>query len=324
MLRGTLLLTTIFQLTIPVVAIASSRKVPWLYEPRTMIAGEVEYEQWITWKTNKASDSDYNEFRFRHEIEWGVTDTFQLAFYVADWRFKQTAAEEHTYFRDVAIEAIYQLQAPNPEQLGSAIYGEIKYGSDFVELEAKLLLEMDLEHVNLLYNFTIESEWEAIAKANNATVFAAYEICEYLGEQGHEGCEPGNPGGRVESAFGSVSFTQAFHSSSFNGRYMGMPCGLVIEFGDVVIYHAGDTSIFLDMELIGQVYQPDIAMLPIGDRFTMGPEMAAAAAEMIGASTAIPMHYNTWPPIEVDVARFAPKDIEVLVMEPGDSVEISA
>ena len=160
MLRGTLLLTTIVQLTIPVVAVASSRKVPWLYEPRTMIAGEVEYEQWITWKTNKASDSDYNEFRFRHEIEWGVTDTFQLAFYVADWRFKQTAAEEHTYFRDVAIEAIYQLQAPNPEQLGSAIYGEIKYGSDFVELEAKLLLEMDLEHVNLLYNFTIESEWE--------------------------------------------------------------------------------------------------------------------------------------------------------------------
>ena len=72
------------------------------------------------------------------------------------------------------------------------------------------------------------------------------------------------------------------------------------------------------------MYQPDIAMLPIGDRFTMGPEMAAVAAEMIGASTAIPMHYNTWPPIEVDVARFAPKDIEVLVMEPGDSVEISA
>jgi len=180
-------------------------------------------------------------------------------------------------------------------------------------------------HIGITHaHFDHFADCEAIAKANNATVFAAYEICEYLGEQGHEGCEPGNPGGRVESAFGSVSFTQAFHSSSFNGRYMGMPCGLVIEFGDVVIYHAGDTSIFLDMELIGQVYQPDIAMLPIGDRFTMGPEMAAVAAEMIGASTAIPMHYNTWPPIEVDVARFAPKDIEVLVMEPGDSVEISA
>ena len=79
---------------------------------------------------------------------------------------------------------------------------------------------------------------------------------------------------------------------------------------------------FSDMELIGEIYQPDIAMLPIGDRFTMGPEMAAAAAEMIGAPTAIPMHYNTWPAIEVDVARFAPEGVEVLVMEPGDSFEM--
>ena len=104
---------------------------------------------------------------------------------------------------------------------------------------------------------------------------------------------------------------------------MGMPCGLVIEFDGAVFYHAGDTSLFSDMELIGEIFKPDIAMLPIGDRYTMGPEMAAAAAEMIGAPTAIPMHYNTWPPIEVDVARFAPEEIEVLVMKPGDSVEIS-
>jgi len=90
-----------------------------------------------------------------------------------------------------------------------------------------------------------------------------------------------------------------------------------------VLYHAGDTSLFSDMELLGQIYQPNIAMFPIGDRFTMGPEMAAVAAEMVGADTAIPMHYNTWPAIEVDVNRFAPKDIEVLVMEPGDSVDLA-
>jgi L-ascorbate metabolism protein UlaG (beta-lactamase superfamily) len=165
---------------------------------------------------------------------------------------------------------------------------------------------------------------EDIAKANDATVFAAYEICEYLGEQGHEKCEPGNPGGRIEAPFGGISFTQAFHSSSYKGRYMGMPCGLMIEFAGAVLYHAGDTALFTDMELLGQMYQPDLAMLPIGDRFTMGPEMASAAAEMIGAPTAIPMHYNTWPPIEVDVKRFAPKEIDVLVMEPGDSVDLSA
>ena len=162
-----------------------------------------------------------------------------------------------------------------------------------------------------------------IAKANDATVFGAYEICEYLNEKGHEKCEPGNPGGRIEAPFGGVSFTQAFHSSSFEGRYMGMPCGLMIEFAGAMIYHAGDTSLFSDMELLGGVYQPDVALLPIGDRFTMGPEMAAAAAEMIGAPIAIPMHYNTWPPIEVDVKRFAPSEIEVLVMEPGDAVELN-
>jgi len=163
-----------------------------------------------------------------------------------------------------------------------------------------------------------------IAKSNNATVYAAFEICEYLGENGHDNCEPGNTGGRIPAPFGSISFTQAFHSSSFKGRYMGMPCGLVIEFGDVVLYHAGDTTLFSDMELIGQIYQPDVAMFPIGDRFTMGPEMAAVAAEMVGAQTAIPMHYNTWPAIEVDVSRFAPQDIEVLVMQPGECVEITA
>ncbi len=105
---------------------------------------------------------------------------------------------------------------------------------------------------------------------------------------------------------------------------MGMPCGLMIEFAGAVLYHAGDTALFSDMEFLGQMYQPDIAMFPIGDRFTMGPEMAAVAAEMVGAQTAIPMHYNTWPPIEVAVERFAPKDIDVLIMEPGEALELAA
>lgn len=166
------------------------------------------------------------------------------------------------------------------------------------------------------------ADCESIAKANDATVYAACEICDYLGEQGHENCEPGNPGGSIDAPFGSISFTQAFHSSSFKGRYMGMPCGLMLEFAGMVVYHAGDTSLFSDMELLGEIYQPSLSLLPIGDRFTMGPEMAAAAAELIGAPTAIPMHYNTWPPIEVDVKRFAPSDIEVIVMEPGDTLEL--
>ena len=168
------------------------------------------------------------------------------------------------------------------------------------------------------------ADCESIAKANNATVFGAYEICEYLQENGHENCEAGNPGGRIETDFGAISFTQAIHSSSFKGRYMGMPCGVIIEFDSTVFYHAGDTDLFSDMELIGDIYKPDIAMLPIGDRFTMGPEMASAAAELIGAPTAIPMHYNTWPPIEVDVKRFAPENVEVLVLQPSDAVELES
>ena len=104
-----------------------------------------------------------------------------------------------------------------------------------------------------------------------------------------------------------------------------MPCGLIIEF---------DSALFSTMLAIppssltwnslATSYKPDIAMLPIGDRFTMGPEMASAAAELIGAPTAIPMHYNTWPPIEVDVKRFAPENIEVLVMQPSDAVELES
>ena len=125
-----------------------------------MTKGEFEYEQWVTWKTDKKSDDQYDEFRFRHEFEYGVSDIFQLALYVADWRHKTTTEEEHTYFHDVALEGIYQLQAPNPDQLGLALYGEIKHGSEFLELEGKLLFEVELEKVNLLYNFTLEAEWE--------------------------------------------------------------------------------------------------------------------------------------------------------------------
>ena len=160
MQKRTLLTILIAMIAIQSTLQASSRKTPWLYEPRTMIKGELEYEQWVTLKTNKASDALYDEWRFRHELEYGVTDKFQLAFYFADWRHKRTSTEEHTFFHDVAIEGIYQLQAPNPDQLGIGLYGEIKYGSEFVELEGKLLLELELEQTSLLYNFTLEAEWE--------------------------------------------------------------------------------------------------------------------------------------------------------------------
>lgn len=159
----------------------------------------------------------------------------------------------------------------------------------------------------------------AIAKANNANVIAAFEICNYFGEQGHENTNPGNPGGKISTDFGWVAITQAFHSSSYEGAYMGMPCGLVVNIGGRTIYHLGDTTIFGDLALLGDIYQPDVACVPIGDRFTMGPELATRATELVGPKTAIPIHYNTWPPIEQDAADFTPSGVEVKVMQAGET-----
>ena len=162
----------------------------------------------------------------------------------------------------------------------------------------------------------------AIAKANNATVYAAFEIAEFLGEQGCN-TEPGNPGGKISGDFGWVAFTPAFHSSSYEGRYMGMPCGVVVNLGGVTVYHCGDTGLFGDMKLIGEIYRPDIAMIPIGDRFTMGPELAAKAAEWIKPKVAVPIHYKTWPLLVSDASGFTPQGMEIKVMEPGESWQYS-
>ena len=157
----------------------------------------------------------------------------------------------------------------------------------------------------------------AIAKKNDAVCIAAYEICAMLGEQGVKRTDPGNPGGRLKTEFGWIAFTHAFHSSSYKGRYMGMPCGLVISIGGATIYHAGDTGLFSDMKLIGEIYQPTIACLPVGDRFTMGPALASKAAEMIRPKFAIPMHYKTFDILRMDCREFRPAGVEVVEIEPG-------
>jgi len=159
-----------------------------------------------------------------------------------------------------------------------------------------------------------------ILKDNDATAIAAFEICEYLGEQGHDKCDPGNPGGRVHTDFGYVAFTPAFHSSSYQGRYMGQPCGLVIHFErvGVKVYHAGDTALFSDMKLIGEIAQPDIALIPVGDRFTMGPDLGKIAAEYVKPKVAVPIHYKTFPLLTSDISAFTPQGVEVKEMEPGE------
>ena len=141
------------------------------------------------------------------------------------------------------------------------------------------------------------SDVPSIAKRTGATVFGAFEVCDWLQEQGHEQLEPMNPGGRIVTPFGWVAFTQAFHSSSYEGRYMGQPMGVVVNIGGRTVYHLGDTALFSDMRLIGAVGL-DMAVLPIGDNYTMGPDDALEAVKLLQPKVVVPSHYNTWPVIE--------------------------
>ena len=158
----------------------------------------------------------------------------------------------------------------------------------------------------------------AIAKANGATVYATYEVTEFLDEAGVE-TEPGNTGGRIVTPFGWVAFTPAFHSSSYHGRYLGMPCGVMVHLGGVTVYHCGDTALFSDMKLLGEIYRPHLALIPVGDRFTMGPELGARAAELIAPKVAIPIHYGTFPFLTADISGFKPAGVPVQVLRPGET-----
>lgn len=167
-----------------------------------------------------------------------------------------------------------------------------------------------------------------IAKASGALVVAPNELAVWLGWQGLE-THGMNIGGACEFDFGTVKFTKAFHSSSYTTDdqqliYMGMPAGILFMAEGKTIYHAGDTSLFGDMELIGKRHDIDIAFIPIGDNFTMGPEDAAYAVELLSPKLTVPVHYNTFPPIVQDPEDFKKlvKDHEVLVMEAGEVTRI--
>lgn len=158
-----------------------------------------------------------------------------------------------------------------------------------------------------------------IANANHATVVAPFEVCSYLAEQGVEQVTPCNPGGQFDTDFGYIAYTPAIHSSSYEGRYMGVACGIVVRIANKTFYHLGDTTIFSDMKLLGEIYQPDIAAVPIGDRFTMGPELASKATDLIDPKVAIPVHYKTFPILKQSADGFAPKQAKVKEMQPGET-----
>lgn len=144
-----------------------------------------------------------------------------------------------------------------------------------------------------------------LAKRTGAQVIANFEICNWINAQGHENTWALNTGGGFNFPFGRVKMTPALHSSGLpDGSYGGDPGGFVVTAGDKTIYIAGDTALFSDMALIGRLGL-DLAILPVGDNFTMGPDDALAALDYLKPGIVIPCHYNTWPPIEIDVQAWA-------------------
>ncbi len=174
-----------------------------------------------------------------------------------------------------------------------------------------------------------------VATRTGAECVAIVEIANWLEEQGVEKVYDPNLGGTVRFDWGWIKLVPAWHTSTIAGSgeapysptpgtVTGTPAGLLINLGGVTIYHAGDTCLFGDMKLIAERNPVDVALLPIGDHYTMDRHDAAVAAEFIGAATVIPMHFDTFPPIETDAAAFK-SDVEgrtsstVVVLAPGES-----
>ena len=168
-----------------------------------------------------------------------------------------------------------------------------------------------------------------IAKRTGDTIISTFELACWLGNQGAK-ASPQNHGGWCKYPFGAVKFTPAFHSSSVpdeNGRptYLGDPAGAIIQIGAKTVFHAGDTALFSDMRLIGDDVAIDLAFLPIGEHFTMGPKDAAKAVEFLHPQVVVPIHYGTFPALFGDpkeFARLAEGKAKVAILGPGESVEV--
>ncbi len=168
-----------------------------------------------------------------------------------------------------------------------------------------------------------------LAKANDAMVISNFEIVTYCQQNGLQNAHAMHIGGSHEFPFGRVKFTIAHHGSCFTTDdeiiYLGNPMGVLLMAGGKTLYHAGDTGLFLDMQLIGEMNKIDTALLPIGDNFTMGIDDAVKAAELLNARVTIPMHYNTFDLINQDASvftsRVAKKGQQARILNVGDSYD---
>ncbi len=185
------------------------------------------------------------------------------------------------------------------------------------------------EEVKADYILLSHAHWDhigdayAIAGRNGATIISSSEIAKQAVKDGFN-AHPQHIGGRHSFSFGSVKLTLAFHGSGIAG---GHACGFVVDYYGKKIYFSGDTGLFSDMKLIGELDSLDVALLPIGDNFTMGLDDAVIAASFLQAKVVIPYHYNTWPLIEADPVEFKQKveqkaGSQCVILSPGSSYSI--
>jgi len=170
------------------------------------------------------------------------------------------------------------------------------------------------------------SDVVAVQQATGATVLGMVELMGWFSAHGVPGDKTlaFNKGGSVEVAGVRFTLTHAFHSSSTpDGSYAGEPAGFIMAVDGKSIYFAGDTCVFGDMQLIARIYKPDLAVLPIGDWFTMGPEEAAVALELLANPRCVPCHWGTFPILTgtpAALAKLTPATVEMI--EPGDAVDV--
>ncbi len=163
----------------------------------------------------------------------------------------------------------------------------------------------------------------SIAQRTGAPTVAIVEIANELGEDGIDVRDP-NLGGTVKFDWGWVKLVPAWHTSTTPKGTVNTPAGLLINFNDTIVYHLGDTCLFSDLQLVGKRHPIDVALMCIGGHYTMDRVDGVDAAELVGAKTVIPCHYNTFPPIETDAQAFK-SDVEsatgsnVVVLEPGET-----
>jgi L-ascorbate metabolism protein UlaG (beta-lactamase superfamily) len=167
-----------------------------------------------------------------------------------------------------------------------------------------------------------------VAQKHGSTVVAIYELAAYVADRGVTNTIGMNLGGTVQLEDVAATMVEARHSAGAQDEhgthYVGVAAGYVLTIADgPVLYHAGDTAVFGDMKLIRELYRPEVAMLPIGGHFTMGPKEAALAASYVAAEKVLPLHFGTFPPLKgtpQELAALVDASIQVVQWEPGDTI----